>query len=44
MRILFCGSTFPDAPEYLRRALRDQDEHEVLVWDGNDLGRRADRR
>jgi phosphoglycerate dehydrogenase-like enzyme len=37
MRILFCGSTFPDAPEYLRRALRDQDEHEVLVWDGNDL-------
>jgi len=37
MRILFCGRTFPDAPEYLRKALRDQEKHEVLVWDGNDL-------
>jgi phosphoglycerate dehydrogenase-like enzyme len=31
MRILFCGNTFPDAPEYLREHLPAQTDDEIIV-------------
>lgn len=31
MRILFCGNTFPDAPEYLRECLPTQTHDEIIV-------------
>lgn len=31
MRILFCGNTFPDAPEYLRERLPAQTDDEIIV-------------
>jgi lactate dehydrogenase-like 2-hydroxyacid dehydrogenase len=37
MRIVFCGNTFPDATEYLRRALPQGITDELIVWPGNDL-------
>lgn len=37
MRIVFCGSTFPDATEYLRQALPATGEDELLVWSGESL-------
>ena len=32
MRILFCGDTFPDAPEYLREHLSAQTDDEIVVY------------
>lgn len=37
MRIVFCGDTFPDAPEYLRRALPEELGDELIVWSDKDL-------
>lgn len=37
MRILFCGSTFPDAPEFLRRRLPSDSGDELIVWSGGDV-------
>jgi phosphoglycerate dehydrogenase-like enzyme len=31
MRILFCGNTFPEAPEYLRERLPTQTDDEIIV-------------
>jgi phosphoglycerate dehydrogenase-like enzyme len=37
MRIVFCGDTFPEAAEYLCRALPEGFWHEVIVWQGKSL-------
>lgn len=37
MRILFCGNTFPDAPEYLREHLPAESNDELLVSSDSDL-------
>ena len=37
MRILFCGSTFPDAVEFLRARLPRDAGDEIVVWSGRDL-------
>lgn len=37
MRILFCGSTFPDAPEFLRKRLSGEAHDEILTWSRGEL-------
>jgi phosphoglycerate dehydrogenase-like enzyme len=37
MRILFCGDTFPDAPEYLREHLSAKYNDEILVCSDSDI-------
>lgn len=37
MRILFCGSTFPDAPEFLRKRLPADARDEILIWSDGDV-------
>lgn len=37
MRILFCGSTFPDAPEFLRKRLPPGAHDEILIWSDGDV-------
>jgi len=37
VRILFCGNTFPDAPQYLRQYLDPTANDEILVCEGKDL-------
>ena len=37
MRILFCGSTFPDAPQFLREKLPRDAGDEIVVWSRGDL-------
>lgn len=37
MRILFCGATFPDAPEFLRQKLSRDTGDEIVVWSRGDL-------
>ena len=37
MRILFCGNTFPDAPEYLREQLPAGSNDEIVVCSDEDL-------
>jgi phosphoglycerate dehydrogenase-like enzyme len=37
MRILFCGSTFPDAPEFLRQKLPPDAGDEIVVWSRGDI-------
>ncbi len=37
MRILFCGNTFPDAPEYLREQLPAEYNDEILTCSDSDI-------
>jgi phosphoglycerate dehydrogenase-like enzyme len=37
MRILFCGSTFPDATEFLRRRMPRDAGDEIVVWSQGDI-------
>ncbi len=37
MRILFCGNTFPDAPEYLRKHLPAECNDEILTCSDSDI-------
>lgn len=37
MRILFCGNTFPDAPEYLREQLPAECNDEILTCSDSDI-------
>jgi phosphoglycerate dehydrogenase-like enzyme len=36
-RILFCGSTFPDAPQFLRQRLPVDARDEIIVWSKGDI-------
>jgi hypothetical protein len=37
LRILFCGNTFPDAPEYLREELPASCNYEIVVCSEEDI-------
>ena len=37
MRIVFCGNTFPDTNEFLRKALPFEADDEIITWSGDDL-------
>src|SRR5579871_1129700 len=37
MRILFCGTDFPDAPDFLRRRLSPESKHEIVISSGGDV-------
>jgi hypothetical protein len=36
MRILFCGNTFPWAPEFLQERLAPESHDEVVGWSGGE--------